>query len=207
MALFAECAQTQLSALAMRSRPSEPGSAKEPKENFGFGTFSFVSEGDVWKIQRGSKEFRIRDSKGMQFIAALVTQPRQDIHVLDLTAPAARQLDSCAGGEQIDAAAQQAYKERIRTLRQELARAEEWNDTARADVVRTEMDALIAELSRGLGLGGKSRGFGSNAERARVNVQRRIRDAIRRVQAHDMALARHLDRSIRTGMHCIYDPE
>ncbi len=207
MALFAERAQTQLSALAMRSRPSEPGSAKEPKENFGFGTFSFVSEGDVWKIQRGSKEFRIRDSKGMQFIAALVTQPRQDIHVLDLTAPAARQLDSCAGGEQIDAAAQQAYKERIRTLRQELARAEEWNDSARADVVRTEMDALIAELSRGLGLGGKSRGFGSNAERARVNVQRRIRDAIRRVQAHDMALARHLDRSIRTGMHCIYDPE
>jgi hypothetical protein len=37
-------------------------------------------------------------------------------------------------------------------------------------------------------------------------VQRRLRDAIRRIAAHDDPLARHLERSVRTGVFCAYDP-
>jgi tetratricopeptide (TPR) repeat protein len=42
--------------------------------------------------------------------------------------------------------------------------------------------------------------------RARVNVQRRIRDAIRRIEGHHPRLAEHLDRSVRTGTYCAYEP-
>ena len=41
---------------------------------------------------------------------------------------------------------------------------------------------------------------------ARVNVQRRIRDAIRRIETHDAGLGKHLDRSVRTGTYCAYEP-
>jgi len=38
-------------------------------------------------------------------------------------------------------------------------------------------------------------------------VTARIRDAIRRIgQAHP-ELGRHLDRSVRTGTFCVYDPD
>jgi hypothetical protein len=44
------------------------------------------------------------------------------------------------------------------------------------------------------------------AERARINVQRRLRDAIRRVREQDERLGRHLELSIRTGLLCLYAP-
>jgi hypothetical protein len=37
-------------------------------------------------------------------------------------------------------------------------------------------------------------------------VQRRIRDAIRRIEGHHPGLAKHLDRSVRTGTYCAYEP-
>jgi tetratricopeptide (TPR) repeat protein len=52
----------------------------------------------------------------------------------------------------------------------------------------------------------RGRRVGSASERARVNVQRRIRDAIRRIENHHPGLAKHLDRSVRTGTYCTYEP-
>jgi hypothetical protein len=37
-------------------------------------------------------------------------------------------------------------------------------------------------------------------------VQRRIRDAIRRIKRYHPALAKHLDRAVRTGAYCTYEP-
>ena len=45
---------------------------------------------------------------------------------------------------------------------------------------------------------------GALAERARINVTRTIRDAIRRIGEHDPALAHHLTASVRTGATCRY---
>jgi hypothetical protein len=41
---------------------------------------------------------------------------------------------------------------------------------------------------------------------SRVNVQRRIRDAIRRIESHHPELGKHLERSVRTGTYCAYEP-
>ena len=73
--------------------------------------------------------------------------------------------------------------------------------------LRHERESLIAELSRATGLGGKSRPAGSSAERARLNVTRTLRHAIKHLEDAVPALAAHLDRSIRTGNFCAYEPD
>jgi hypothetical protein len=55
-------------------------------------------------------------------------------------------------------------------------------------------------------LGGRARRAGAAAERARVNVQRRIRGAIKRIGESLPELAAYLDRAVRTGTFCSYEP-
>jgi len=69
-----------------------------------------------------------------------------------------------------------------------------------------ERDALIAELKRATGLGGRPRRSGSPAEKARLNVTRTIRHAIADLSTKVPELAEHLDESIVTGVSCCYEP-
>ncbi len=65
---------------------------------------------------------------------------------------------------------------------------------------------LEEQLARAVGLGGRARHDGSATERARVNVQRRIKDAITRVGELDPLVGRFLERSVRTGTFCCFRP-
>jgi hypothetical protein len=69
-----------------------------------------------------------------------------------------------------------------------------------------EREALLRELSRATGLGGKARRSGSPAEKARLNVTRTIRHAITYLQTAFPELATHLDESVVTGVSCCYEP-
>ena len=69
------------------------------------------------------------------------------------------------------------------------------------------MDALLRELKRAVGLGGRDRPTGSDAERARINVVRSLRRAIAAIADQAPLLGAHLDESVRTGGHCIYLPD
>jgi hypothetical protein len=53
---------------------------------------------------------------------------------------------------------------------------------------------------------GDGAGGPDGAERARLNVTRALRGAIRRVAAHDPALGRELDDAVRTGAQACYEP-
>jgi hypothetical protein len=167
--------------------------------------FSIRRDGEVWILDHAGASFRLRDSRGLQLLARLVEAPGREVHVLDLTAEGGL-VDVGDAGEDLDASARDAYRERIAALEAARAEAEAWNDRVRAEAAQRELDALAAELARAFGLGGRGRRTGAAAERARINVQRRIRDAIRRIAAHDDPLARHLERSVRTGVFCAYDP-
>jgi hypothetical protein len=48
---------------------------------------------------------------------------------------------------------------------------------------------------------------GASAERARVNVTRAVRTAIKRIADHDAALGRELEGTVRTGTFCSYEPD
>ncbi len=167
-----------------------------------------MRHGDYWEIDGGSERVRLRDSRGLQMLELLVQSPGQGIHVLELSNPgAAAHIDRGDAGPLIDVQARTEYRERLTALRAELEEAEAWRDLHRADRLREEIEALTGELGRSLGLSGHHRKAGSAAERARSNVQRRLKDAIGKIAAHCPELGRHLDWAVRTGTYCSYRPE
>ncbi len=164
-----------------------------------------------WSVEHAGSSFQLRDVRGLGMLAQLVDSPGQEIHALELASEgdaADAKLAVAFGdaGEVIDARARDSYKARIAELREELVEVESWNDCARAERLRAELEALTGQLAAALGLGGRERRSGSAAERARVTVQRRIREAIKKIADRNAELGRHLDRAVRTGTFCIYEP-
>jgi tetratricopeptide (TPR) repeat protein len=172
---------------------------------------AFVLEGEYWTVRFDRGTYRFKDSKGMQILAHLIRNPGREFHVLQLIGVA----DGVESGEEIvegaaaaapDAEARAAYRARAEDLRDDLREAEANGDIGRAAVVHEELELLASELARGMGLGGRERKTGSAAERARVNVQRRLADAMKKIDEACAPLGRLLGRSIRTGAYCAYEP-
>jgi hypothetical protein len=143
----------------------------------------------------------------VRMLARLIERPDEEIHVLALAAddPGGALVDA-GGAPVVDAEALRAYKERVEALDERIARAEAAGDERAYERGVKEREALIKELTRVAGLGGATRKAGSAAERARVNVQRRVKDAIDRIAELDGALGAYLERAIRTGSFCCYRP-
>jgi len=109
-------------------------------------------------------------------------------------------------GPILDAQAKDEYKRRLDELRRGLEEAERFNDTARAERAREEMDALAVQLAAAVGLGGRNRRIGSGAERARSAVTKRIKSSIKRIGETIPSLGSHLATRVRTGYFCSYSP-
>jgi tetratricopeptide (TPR) repeat protein len=171
----------------------------------GPGALTLVADGDTWLLSLGSTSTRLKDGRGIQYIARLVAEPERELHALDL-AGASEEAAVGDSGEQLDAEARAAYKRRLREVDEELREAEGWNDGARTTRLRAELEFLSAELSRAVGLGGRARRAGSAAERARVAVTRRIRELVRRVSEQTPEIGRYLENTVRTGTYCCYRP-
>lgn len=195
----------KLKALEQTRASAAPWSAASPPDTPAGPTFELVKEGDLWTI-RADTTFHLRASRGLSILARLVEHPRREFHATDLVAPSGERGHVEDAGEVLDARAIAAYKRRLEDLREAEAEAAEHGDTHRATRVREEIEALAGELAQGVGLGGRGRKASSTAEKARINVRKRILDAISRIREHSPALARHLERSVKTGNFCSYDP-
>jgi non-specific serine/threonine protein kinase len=112
-----------------------------------------------------------------------------------------------SSGPVLDAEAKASYRARVTALTEEISEAGRRGDAERAVRARAERDIVTRELGRAVGIGGRDRESGSHAERARVNVTRAIRAAIRRVGSYDAALGAELEAAIRTGAFCAYTPD
>ncbi len=206
--------------LADARSTSEPSVYRPPE---GFTAGMFIREGDYWTISYAGKETRLRDIKGLRYIAQLLKAPGQEIHVLDLAAlveggtPVAgkrsRGLDDLASeglgdaGEILDATAKTAYKRRLEDLREDLEEAQGFNDPERAARAQEEIDALVGQLAAGVGIGGRDRKAASQAERARVNITKSVKDALKKIDENHGPLGEHLRTTIRTGVYCAYLPD
>jgi hypothetical protein len=168
--------------------------------------FELRPEGDYWTVTCDDAVFRLKDSRGLRILALLIASPDREFHVADLAAPTGEAGHVEDAGEALDARAVAAYKQRIVDLREQLDEAEGWADQGRATRLREELDQLASELARGLGLRGRARRASSSVERARVNVRKRVLDAIVRIGEHSAPLAQHLEWAIRTGTFCAYHP-
>jgi pimeloyl-ACP methyl ester carboxylesterase len=209
-----------------RPRPDSSKLSSAPEAVQGI----FRREGEFWTIACWGEVFRLRDVRGLAYIAYLLGHPGEEFHVLSLasktggkqgeadelagtaTEDQATQSDLTVGrmgdaGEMLDAQAKAAYKRRTAELREQLEEAREHNQLELVDRLEDEIETLGRELSRAVGLGGRDQRAASASERARINVTRAIKIALERIAEHNPALAALLTSSIRTGTFCSYTPD
>jgi hypothetical protein len=180
----------------------------------------FRREADYWSLVFAGHTVRVRDLKGMRYLARLLADPGRDFHVLDLVAAESgrdAQVESRAAGmshatlgdagEMLDARAKDAYRRRLGEIEEDIEHASAFGDTERAAQADAERDFLVRELARAVGLGGRDRRVASASERARVGVTRAVRHAIGRIGEHHPQLGEHLNRTVRTGTYCAYLPD
>ena len=189
----------------------------------------FRKEGEYWTVGYRGKSFRLKDTKGLGYLAHLLRHPAAEFHVLDLAGGIGSQRDDDeaslprggeelenAGihvaslgdaGEMLDEQAKITYRRRLSELREELERAKEAGNIERAERAEQEIDALTKELSRAVGLGGRNRKAASASERARQSISKTIKTVLERIAQSDGALGDILVRSIKTGTFCSYQPD
>jgi hypothetical protein len=174
--------------------PQRPASSSEA---------ALVRRGDFWEIQYAGRSVTVKASKGMADLARLVRRPGHEVHCNDLAGVAVEQRTT---GELVDGEARRAYESRLRDLQAEIDEAAADHDAARAELARSEFDAIVDHLSSAMGLRGGRR-TGDTAERARTAVTQRLRGTIRRIASLHPELGRHLQASVSTGLYCCYRPE
>jgi hypothetical protein len=182
--------------------------------------------GDVWTVAYGGRTLHLNDGRGVRLLALLLERPGTEVHSLDLVAAieGAAAMGSAlehSGGQEtggrfgvqgsagpaLDAKAKDDYRSSIASLEAQLARAETRHDEAAVRRLAAELEFVRRELGRSVGIGGRDRESGSHAERARVNVTRAIRAALKRLAVYDEQLGAELERSVRTGAFCRYEPD
>ena len=211
---------------------AEPRSGRKTEAKSGqssgtrFGVFS--RSGEYWTIGLGTSRFPIKDIKGLGYIQRLLQHPGKEFHALDLLLSAGHgtlTADTMVGpeealpvgitirrglsgdaGEMFDAQAKREYQRRRHELHELLADQRERGNHQRADQIESEIEFYNRELVRGVGIGGRDRRTGSNAERARLSVTSAIKTALEKISEQDKELGNLLDRSIRTGSFCRYVP-
>jgi pimeloyl-ACP methyl ester carboxylesterase len=208
-----------------RPAPDSAKSPSPPEATQGV----FRREGEFWTIACCGEVLRLKDVRGLAYIAYLLGHPGEEFHVLSLVSMAdgeQGQADELAestteeqaaesgltvsrmgdAGEMLDTKAKVACKRRLAELRDQLDEARELNRLELVDRFEDEIEAVGRELSRAVGLGGRDRRAASASERARINVTRATKIALERIAEHNPALATLLTKSIRTGTFCSYTP-
>ncbi len=186
----------------------EPGPPATPPTVPGAGLL--VREGEYWTVKLDGETTRIRDLKGLRYLAHLLAHPGREFHVLDLVSEVERvpveRMDRSDTGPLLDARAKADFRRRLEELEEELTDAEELGDEHRAERARGEREHLALELAGAVGLGGRDRRAGAASERARVNVTRLIGTVLAKLGEDCPTLAHLLRSTVRTGTYCAYEP-
>jgi hypothetical protein len=200
------------------AEPERPSLAAPAETSLGA---MFRCEGDTWCLGFAGSSVRLRDLKGLRYLACLLAEPAREFQALELVAldrepadqaspPPGSESGPWVGGDAgplLDARAKEAYRRRLTEIDEDIDEATAMADLGRMAQAQAEREFLVRELSRAVGLGGRDRRAGSASERARVSVTRALRQALARIREHHAPLADHLDRAVRTGSHCAYLPE
>jgi hypothetical protein len=180
----------------------------------------FRREGDYWTVSWAGNVVRLKDAKGLHYIAYLLANPGRQILACELAAVGTASGNGRASidsngtkanlgdaGAILDAKARAQYRRRIRELRDQLDDAEKLNHASDTARIRSELEFLNDQIAAAVGLGGRDRKAASHTERARLMVTKAIKAAIAKVRTRDASVGRYLATSIKTGNACSYDPD
>lgn len=176
--------------------------------------FALVDHDAWYELVASETRVRVPSTKGLRYLAELLRAPGTERHVLDLVdrvegVAAGGEIDRRAigdAGEVLDHTARDAYRRRIEQLRAECGDLLDAGDLDGAEARQAELDQLVAQLAAAFGLGGRERRASSTVEKARLNVTRALRTAIRRIEEVVPEGGALLDRAVRTGTYCAYEP-
>jgi len=177
-------------------------------------------EADYWVIVYGGTTIRLRNARGMHYLATLLHHPGREFHATALAAGndpndpnaavavhddavSVRPALDDGAGDAPDARAAGGYRRRLRDLDEDLIEAERHHDLGRAEHTRAEQHLLRAELVAAV----RGRRGGTHAERARVTVTKGIGAVLARIAVTHPALAAHLRATVRRGYFCAYIPD
>jgi hypothetical protein len=177
----------------------------------------FLRQNDYWIIRYHGQAAFLKSTRGLCFLAVLLSNPGREFHVTELLArqmavstpvPANQRVTTGlhAGIPMLDARAKAEYKRRLNDLRQDLNEAERFNDPQRQTEARDEIQAIADHLASAIGLRGGDRKTSSDAERARSAVTKCIKRAIQEIRDAIPSLGLHLVARIKTGYLCSYSP-
>jgi tetratricopeptide (TPR) repeat protein len=205
-----------------RATQPEPGTTRDTGNDC-----VFRREGEYWTLAYRGRTSRLKDARGLRYIAHLLAHPGREIRALDLSlsvdtsadgvhkSPAAEDLarsntlasDLGDAGELLDEQAKVVYQRRLAELREELDDAREFGNRERVEQAELEIEALAHELKSAIGLRGRRRRAASATERVRIAVTRAIRLALGKISKNDPALGKLLSTTIKTGTSCCYVPD
>ena len=160
-------------------------------------------ENGVRMLTFHGKQIQLPDSKGLRDLAVLIGAGGANVHVLTLVG---HELPRMGADPVLDKRAKTAFRARLDDLAREIDAADDAGRPGRAQVLRSERDALIRELASAAGLGGRDRRLGDETERARKTVSARVRDALSKIERAHPELARHLRSTLQMGTVCSYSP-
>jgi tetratricopeptide (TPR) repeat protein len=197
-----------------------PERRTEPQSVEKLGPMVFRKEGEYWTLGFQGDAFRLKDAKGLQYLARLLAEPGREFHVLTLVGEGLAASPRAAEGEVrsradalgaagafLDPQAKAEYRRRLQELEDELEDAESMGNSDRAERARSEREFIAHELAAAVGLGGRDRMAASASERARVSVTRAVKSAVARIREHSSRLGDHLAATVRTGTYCSYAPD
>ena len=154
----------------------------------GVETCSFSCDGDIRTIRFDGDTVFLHDLKGLRYLQRLLAEPNREFHVLDLvavergtlpTVPVVPAGDAVNGGFvtdggshaglHLDDQAREAYRRRLIDIDDDIDDAVRSNDVGRICLAQSDREYLIQELSRAVGLGGRTRHVEQRpSERGRV---------------------------------------
>ncbi len=192
---------------------------------------TFRRSGNGWILGYEGTSFHMGNTKGIQYIAYLLAEPRRQFHVLDLTAIVDHHSDFSMGHRQrsiaansldelgmhdsrfgavmplLDQTSKDEYRRRLTEIASDLDEAREHGHVLTVEQLQEERDTILEELRRATGLGGRDRSAPSPEERARTRVRKQIKAVLDRLSKHHLPLSQHLQNSIKTGYLCSYEPD
>jgi hypothetical protein len=83
---------------------------------------------------------------------------------------------------------------------------EQRGDLYKVNEIQNEIDEIVKHYNRAIGLGGNSRKFNRDNEKARISVTKAIDRACEKIKKKCPSLAQHFQTCIETGYSCSYKP-
>ena len=170
------------------------------------GQNALLRQGDVWTLSFGDTEVHLKHSKGLADLATLLMKPGEEVAAATLMHGSTETIVETGADDMLDDRARREFRARVQAIEEDLEEARAFNDLGRIARLEGEREAILSELGAATGLSGRSRKLKDPSERARKAVSARIRESIQRIAAAHPAAGDHLDKTVRTGTFCCYDP-